>query len=52
MVNLKTILKVRHLTTSFKTDRGIVTVKTWGVNQDGEEILEFERAVLVPKREG
>ena len=33
-------------------DRGIVTVKTWGVNQDGEEILEFQRAVLVPKRDG
>ena len=33
-------------------DRGIVTVKTWGVNQNGEEILEFQRAVLVPKRDG
>ena len=44
------ILAVRE--SKSQPDRGIVTVKTWGVNQDGEEILEFERAVLVPKREG
>ena len=31
-------------------DRGIVSVKTWGINQDGAEVLEFQRAVLVPKR--
>ncbi|MXY78743.1 MAG: MaoC family dehydratase [Chloroflexi bacterium] len=31
-------------------DRGIVTVKTEGVNQKGAVVLEFQRAVMLPKR--
>jgi acyl dehydratase len=30
--------------------QGIVTVKTSGKNQDGAEVISFERTVLVPKR--
>jgi acyl dehydratase len=33
-----------------KTDRGIVTVETFGENQRGERILRFRRHVLVPRR--
>ncbi len=31
-------------------DRGIVTVRTDGINQDGVTVLTFQRAVLIPKR--
>ena len=31
--------------------QGIVTVKTVGRNQDGVVVIEFERTVLIPKRE-
>ena len=31
-------------------DRGIVTVHTTGHNQRGETVLEFTRAVMIPKR--
>jgi len=31
-------------------DRGIVTVKTEGLNQKDEVVLEFQRAVMLPKR--
>ena len=31
-------------------DRGIVTVRTWGLNQRGEKVVEYVRKVLVPKR--
>ena len=31
--------------------QGIVTVKTVGRNQDGVAVIEFERTVLMPKRE-
>jgi len=30
--------------------QGIVTVKTRGLNQDGDEVISFERAMLIPKR--
>lgn len=33
-----------------KDDRGIVKVRTVGINQRGEEVCEFVRKVLVPKR--
>ncbi len=33
-----------------KSDRGVVTVETRGVNQRGEEVCYFRRKVLVPKR--
>ena len=45
------VLQVRHLTTRFKTDRGIVTVETKGFNQDGEEVCYFRRKVLIWKKE-
>lgn len=32
--------------------RGIVRFRTVGVNQDGDEVMRLERAVLVPRREG
>ena len=35
---------------SSKPDRGVVTVETRGLNQDGREVLYFRRKVLVPKR--
>ena len=31
-------------------ERGIVTVKTQGLNQNDEVVLEFQRAVMLPKR--
>ncbi len=43
------VLAVRE--SKSQPDRGIVTVKTWGVNQDGVDVLELQRAVLVPKRD-
>ncbi len=33
-----------------KGDRGVVTVRTIGTNQRGEEVVDFVRKVLVPKR--
>jgi acyl dehydratase len=33
-----------------KPDRGVVTVRTIGYNQDGVIVCEFERSVLVPRR--
>jgi acyl dehydratase len=35
-----------------KADRGIVHVRTVGENQHGEEVLSYERKILVRKREG
>ncbi len=32
--------------------QGIVRVRTWGRNQEGTVVMEFERSVLVPAREG
>lgn len=31
---------------------GIVTVDTWAVNQDGDRVIEFRRAFMVPRKEG
>ncbi len=31
-------------------DRGIVTVRTEGINQNGVTVLTFQRAVMIPKR--
>lgn len=42
------VLEVRE--SKSQPDRGIVTVKTEGVNQSGDVVLEFQRAVMVPKR--
>jgi len=33
-----------------KPDRGIVHVRTTGVNQRGEEVCAYERRILVKKR--
>ena len=42
------VLEVRE--SKSQPDRGIVTVKTQGLNQDADVVLEFTRAVMVPKR--
>ena len=42
------VLSVRD--SKSQPDRGIVTVKTEGVNQQGDVVLEFQRAVMLPKR--
>jgi acyl dehydratase len=34
-----------------RTDAGIVEVQTWGVNQDDERVIEFNRTIMVPCRE-
>ena len=43
------VLTVRE--SKSQPDRGIVTVHTTASNQRGEQVLSFERAVLIPKRE-
>jgi itaconyl-CoA hydratase len=35
-----------------RPDSGIVTVRTRGVNQRGEVVIDFRRSFLVPKRDG
>jgi itaconyl-CoA hydratase len=35
-----------------RPNAGIVTVKTVGLNQDGVEVCDFKRTILVMKREG
>ena len=42
------VLEVRE--SKSQPDRGIVTVKTTGANQDGQTVIEFRRAVMIPKR--
>jgi len=42
------VLEVRE--SKSDPSRGIVTVKTLGLNQDGVEVLNFIRSALVPKR--
>ena len=42
------VLDVRDSTS--QPDRGIVTVHTDGINQDGVTVLSFQRAVMIPKR--
>jgi acyl dehydratase len=42
------VLNVRD--SSSQPDRGIVTVRTEGINQDGLTVLTFQRAVMIPKR--
>ena len=42
------VLDVRD--SNSQPDRGIVTVRTEGINQDGVTVLTFQRAVMVPKR--
>jgi acyl dehydratase len=44
------VLSVRD--SKSQPDRGIVTVKTEGLNQNDEVVLEFQRAVMLPKRSG
>lgn len=34
-----------------RPDQGIVTVETTGYKQSGEPVLEFERSILIPKRD-
>ncbi len=43
------VLAVRE--SKSQPDRGIVTVKTEGINQHGDVVLEFQRAVLIPTRD-
>jgi itaconyl-CoA hydratase len=31
--------------------QGIVTVRTWGLNQDDEVVIEFERTIMLPLRD-
>lgn len=31
---------------------GVVTVETWGENQDGVRVIEFQRSFLVPRQDG
>jgi acyl dehydratase len=31
-----------------RPDAGIVTVETWGTNQSGDRVIEFERAFMLP----
>ncbi|MBI5543331.1 MAG: MaoC family dehydratase [Deltaproteobacteria bacterium] len=42
------VLEVRE--SSSRPDRGIVHVRTSGMNQDGECVLQYERRILVKKR--
>ena len=42
------VLDVRD--SNSQPDRGIVTVRTEGTNQDGVTVLTFQRAVMIPKR--
>jgi len=42
------VLDVRQ--SNSQPDRGIVTVRTTGINQDGVTVLTFQRAVMIPKR--
>jgi len=42
------VLDVRD--SNSQPDRGIVTVRTEGINQDGVTVLTFQRAVMIPKR--
>lgn len=42
------VLDVRD--SNSQPDRGIVTVRTEGINQDGITVLTFQRAVMIPKR--
>ena len=42
------VLDVRD--SSSQPDRGIVTVRTEGINQDNVTVLTFQRAVMIPKR--
>ncbi|HEY3993073.1 MAG TPA: MaoC family dehydratase, partial [Ktedonobacteraceae bacterium] len=45
----ETTVLEKHLTRS-NSDRGIVTVETIAYNQRGQNVLSFERSVLVPTR--
>ena len=42
------VLEVRE--SRSQPDRGLVTVKTQGLNQHGDTVLEFQRVVMIPKR--
>lgn len=42
------VLHVRE--SQSRPTQGIVTVKTTGKNQDGVEVISFERTMLIPKR--
>ncbi|MGJ3259372.1 MAG: MaoC family dehydratase [Rhodospirillales bacterium] len=42
------VLAVRE--SKSRPTQGIVTIKTVGKNQDGTVVIEFERAMLIPKR--
>lgn len=45
------IVTSRRLSVS-RPGQGIVTVESWGENQDGERTIEFRRSFIVPCREG
>lgn len=42
------VLEVRE--SKSQPNLGIVTVKTWAINQQDEVVIEFRRTVMVPKR--
>jgi len=42
------VLSIRE--SKSRPTQGIVSIKTRGINQDGVEVISFERAMLIPKR--
>ena len=42
------VLAVRE--SNSRPTQGIATIRTRGINQDGKIVIEFERAMLIPKR--
>ncbi|MGB0996771.1 MAG: MaoC family dehydratase [Pseudomonadales bacterium] len=43
-----TVLGIRE--SASRPNQGIVTVESRGLNQDGQQVISFERSMLIPKR--
>lgn len=43
-----TVLAIRE--SASRPNQGIVTVESRGLNQDGQQVISFERSMLIPKR--
>ena len=43
-----TVLAIRE--SASRPNQGIVTVESRGLNQDGQQVIRFERSMLIPKR--
>ena len=43
-----TVLAIRE--SGSRPNQGIVTVESRGLNQDGQQVISFERSMLIPKR--